>query len=87
MGKIPRSHGPIVAVSEKLSQVFRLPIFNVTVTQRGSAESARLGYKLILLVLLLSFLHLFIIIIIFITSTVFTRGNCCWRHDNGREKF
>ena len=94
VGKIPRSHGPIVAVSEKLewNHKFFDCLFSMSQSHKGDRLSqSRLGYKLILLVLLLSFflsfLHLFIIIIIFITSTVFTRGNCCWRHDNGREKF
>ena len=58
MGKIPLSHGPIVAVSEKLERNHKFfdCLFSMSQSHKGDRLSqSRLGYKLILLVLLLSF--------------------------------
>ena len=69
------------------SQVFWFSLFSMSWRKRDRLSQSRLGYKLVLLVLLfayLLFLFFYLIIIIFLTSTVFTRGNWCWRHDNGR---
>ena len=78
-----RSTSCLLLVKRKWNHKFTIqPIFNVIVTQEGSAKSVRLF--LFFLFVYLLFLFIFLFIVIFLTSTVITRGNWCWRHDNGR---
>ena len=93
-----RFNSCLLLVRRKWNHKFFDRLFSTSKPHKGDwLSQSTLGYKLILFVLLihlfiyLLFLFFYLFIYLFfitcLTSTVFTRGNWCWRHDNGGSFF